>query len=191
MKAETYARKITNPWPEQKRRAYLAAIEWDLRTYEAMQTELRELQADIDELAAPPATDIRGNIYAIARPANISSQPDNIFPEYLKSHPTRSTNDPTPDRAELISEYRARVLCATEYRETVRRLNAIDRVLIRLERSQKPDDRLKLQLLKAKYFDQAKSDQQIADDLHISERTFRNWKNGLLLEIAKQLGMVV
>jgi AraC-like DNA-binding protein len=186
MKTEIIPRKIKNPWPEQKRRAYLAAIEWDLKTYEAMQTELRDLQADIDELAAPPATDIRGNIYAIPH-----SRPDTLFPEYLKSHPARPLSDPTPDRAELISEYRARMLCATEYRETVRRLNAIDRLLIRLERSQKPDDRLKLQLLKAKYFDQDKSDQQIADDLHISERTFRNWKNCLLLEIAKQLGMVV
>jgi hypothetical protein len=186
MKAENSARKITNPWPEQKRRAYLAAIEWDLRTYEAMKTELRELQEDIDELAAPPAADIRGNIYAIPR-----SRPDELFPEYLRSHPARPLSDPTPDRAELISEYRARILCATEYRETVRRLNAINRLVTRLEHSQKPDDRLKLQLLKAKYFDQDKSDQQIANSLHISERTFRNWKNGLLLEIAKQLGMVI
>lgn len=180
--------KIRNPWPKQKRRAYLQAIEWDLRTYEAVRADLRDLQNEIDEMAAPPAVDIRGSIYAIRHSPEYS---DGRPVECIRSRPTRTGNDPTAARAELISEYREQIYCATEYRETIRRIRAINQVLDRLERSQRPDDRLKLHLIKAKYFEQVKTDTAIAEELGISERTFRNWKNGILLEIAKHLGYVI
>jgi hypothetical protein len=183
--------KLCSPWPIQKRKANREAIEWDLKTYKAMKKEIDDILQEIDDMAAPTATDVRSSIYSIPHKSTFKPRQLGDQPEYIASHPTRNEGDPTASKAEEIRRYRELKLSGTEYREMVRRINAIERVMERLERSKVPDDILKAKLIRMKYFDQDDTDKGIRAKLDISERTFYRWQIFVIKRVAKELGFVI
>lgn len=72
----------------------------------------------------------------------------------------------------------------------IRRINAIERVLERLERSNVADNRNRAKLIREKYFEQEKTDERIAQELSISRATFFRWQAKTIREIAKELGFI-
>lgn len=184
--------KVLNPWPKAKRRAAKQAIEWDLRTYEAMKKEIEEQLQEIEEMSAAAATDIRENIYLRPRDRQFKPRQIGDTPTYIGGKTSRSNlSDPTADKAEQLRRYRAKVLSNTEFKEAVRRVNAIERVLERLDRSSILDHPRRGELIREKYFRQEKTDQQIMDDLKISRTTFYSWIQKTIYEIAKELGFII
>jgi RinA family phage transcriptional activator len=183
--------KILNPWPRQKRNINREVIEWDLRTYEVMKAEIAAMAKEIDEMAALSAVDIQGNIYAIPHKSDFKPRQEGDQPEYITSHAIRAESDPTASKAEAIRRYRATMLASTEYREMVRRVNAIERVMERLENSTIADHRLRAKLIRGYYFEQEKSLVELANELNICEKTARNWRDRTIDEIAKNLGFIV
>jgi hypothetical protein len=102
-------------------------------------------------MAAASAVDIQGNIYAVAHKPEFKPRQAGKLPEYIHSHPTRGESDPTASQAEAIRRrYRETMLAATEYKEMVRRVNAIERVMERLERSRVQEDNLRARLIRVK-----------------------------------------
>jgi predicted transposase YdaD len=179
--------KIENPWPRQKRKAAQWVIIWDLKTYKAMKADIEAIERDIDEEAAPSATDIRESIYTQRK----QFEPEGGFnTEVVLGKTIHPVGNPTVSKAEAIRRYRESMYAGTEYREMVRRINAIERVLERLEKSQIPDDKLKVRLIKEKFFDQEKSDSQLAKEFNIDVRTLYRWQGKIVREIGKQLGFI-
>jgi RinA family phage transcriptional activator len=85
-------------------------------------------------------------------------------------------SDPTADRAtRLVMDKRLRRL------EEVR--NAIDRVYQNLD----PDRK---RLVEMKYWEKRLTHTGIAEDLHISERTFYRWKDDVVKAVALELGLL-
>jgi hypothetical protein len=166
------------------------AIEWDLKTYQAMRKEIDDMLQEIDDIAAPSAVDVRSSIYSI--PHKVTFEPRQLGdqPQYIPSHPTRNESDPTASKAEQIRKYRESRLSGTEYRETVRRVNAIERVMERLERSSIKDLNQLAILIKRWYFNQDPIS-VIERDLNIARRTRYRWRDLVIRRIAKELGFIV
>jgi hypothetical protein len=179
--------KILNPWPPRKRRANKEAIEWELKTYKAMRQEIDEVMHEIDEMAASSARDIRESIYTKSKEMTF---PGGFNTSVIIGKPVRNANDPTADKAEQIRRYRELRLGGTEYREMVRRINAIERVMERLERSGLRDFNQLAVLIKRRYFDQ--EDMHILmGEFNISRKTFYRKRDLIITKIAKELGFVI
>jgi Trp operon repressor len=184
--------KVVNAWPRKKRLAARLVIVWDLMTYYSTKAELAASLADaleeISGIASPPATDIRENIYLQPKiPFKPRQKGDR--PEYIKGHPERPTSDPTPARAEQLRRYKEAFFTAAEYRNTMRRINAIETVMAKYQTRE--DFKAVYQVVKMKYFDQSHSDQEIAKELNISVRTLYRYQDRAIKDIAKILGFVV
>lgn len=95
--------KTRNPWPRQKRRAAQLAIIWELKTYKAMKADIEAIEREVDEEAAPSATDIRESIYLESKQINHQG---GFNTSIVIGHPSRSTGDPTISKAEAIRRYR-------------------------------------------------------------------------------------
>lgn len=179
--------KIENPYPRQKRKAAQWVVVWDLKTYKAMKADIDAIEKDIDEEAAPSATDIRDNIYTESKQMEFKGGFNTKVVIGKEIHPT---GDPTISKAEAVRRYRESMYAGTEYREMIRRINAIERVLERFEKSQIQDDKLKARLIREKFFEQEKSDSTLAQELNIDVRTLYRWQGRIVREIAKQLGFI-
>ncbi len=184
--------KVVNPWPMQKRRAYKHVIEWDLKTYPAMKAEIEAEIREIEDMASPEATILRDNIYLTPRNQKAKPRQEGDEPSYMHAKSSKvSFSDPTVEKAEQLRKYRMQILSGTEYKEMVRRINAIERVLERLEESSISDCRMRAELIKSKYFKQEETDQQIQGRLNICVKTYYNWITKTIYEIAKELGFVI
>lgn len=184
--------KILNPWPKQKRRKAREVIEWDLKTYEAVKKEIEEQLQEIEEMTAPSAVGIQENIYLCPPDPNFIPRQEGDMPEYIRGKTSKSVlSDPTVEKAEQLRRYRTLVLSNTEFKEAVRRINAIERVLERLDRSSILDNRQRAELIRRKYFRQEESDQQIMEDLKLSDSTYYRWVKRTIYEIAKELGFII
>jgi hypothetical protein len=191
MKRQTMPKsKLCNPWPNQKRKANRMAIEWDLKTYQAMRKEIDDMLQEIDDIAAPSAVDVRSSIYSI--PHKVTFEPRQLGdqPQYIPSHPTRNESDPTASKAEQIRKYRESRLSGTEYRETVRRVNAIERVMERLERSSLKNLNQLADLVKRWYFEQ-EDISILMEEFCISKTTLYRWRDTVINKIAKEIGFIV
>lgn len=179
---------IKNPWPKEKRKAARQVIEWDLWTYKAMKEDIEEMEKEIDEIAASSATDIRENIYSNSKNMDFNG---GFNTSVVIGTSTRNTSDPTLSKVEKINRYKESMFASGEYKEVIRRIKAIERVMDRLKRSSIPNDKLKARLVEMKYFDQDKPDSMIIDELHIGRRTLFRWRDSVIEEIAKNLGFVI
>ncbi|HBF39787.1 MAG TPA: hypothetical protein DDW50_21045 [Firmicutes bacterium] len=180
--------KMINPWPKEKRRAAQKVIEWDLFTYESVKKDIERAIREIEEIAAPTATDIRENIYLESKEMRFIG---GFNTGVVIGKPIHSSGDPTADKAEQVRRYRQTLLSNTEHRESVRRINAIEEVMEILDKSTVPDNNSRARLIREYYFKQSKTLEAIAIDLHICERTARNWKYKTIFEVAKRLGFVI
>lgn len=173
-------------FPRAKRRAWFRAVEQELYTYERCKAEIARRIAEIDDIAGlrsswPQATkDLDYDETGKARVVQAIA---------LASH--TGVSDPTPDRAEEVRRYKERVLGSLQFRTMVNCVEAIDAVLGRLERSQKPNDQLKLELIREKYFRRQLTEIGICQKLGIAERTYYKWRKQVIQAIASQLGWVV
>ena len=184
--------RIVNPWPSQKRKAYKTVIEWDLKTYKAMKMEIEAEIVAIEEMVAPSATDIRENIFIVPRSHRPKARQEGDLPTYIHGKTTRvNYSDPTANKAEQIRRYRSQLLSGTEFKEMVRRVNAIERVLERLDSSPTVERRLRAELVKSKYFEQEETDDQIMARLNVSKTTYYTWIQKTIYEIAKELGIII
>ncbi len=182
--------KLKSPWPEQKKRINRAAIEWDLKTYPAMKREIEEVLQTMDDIAAPSAVDVRSSVYSIPHKSSFKPRQLGDQPEYIVSHPVRHDSDPTANKAEQLRQYRETVLHGTEYRETVRRVNAIEWTMERLEKSKSIMFNQQALLVKRAYFDQ-EDVKEVVKELNISLRTFYYWRDSVINKIAKELGFII
>jgi phage transcriptional activator, RinA family len=181
--------KIKNPWPKEKRWVARKVIEWDLFTYESVKKNIERVMEEIGDMAAPSATDIRENIYTQSKQVQFNG---GFNTSMVIGRPVHGSGDPTSDKAESIRKYRQVMLGSNiEYKESVRRINAIEEVLGILDKSAIQDNKLRAQLIREYYFKQEKTLGAIADDLHICERTARRWRNKTIYEIAKRLGFII
>jgi hypothetical protein len=180
--------KVKNPWPKEKRWAARKVIEWDLFTYESVKKNIEKVMEEIEDMAAPSATDIRENIYTQSKQVQFNG---GFNTSIIIGKPIHGSGDPTADKAETIRKYRQIMLGNTEYKESVRRINAIEEVLEILDKSAIQDNNLRATLIREYYFKQNKTLGAIADELHICERTARRWRNKTIYEIAKRLGFVI
>ena len=179
--------KILNPWPEGKRKAAQIMIKWDLLTYTVTKADLDLFQKEIDEEAAPSATDIRKSVYLKSKDMSFGG---GFNTSVVIGSETRNTSDPTASKAAAIEAYRNTMYAATEYREMIRRLKAIETVLNRLDKSPIPDDNLRARMIRVKYFEQEKTDEQISLEFNISRATLFRWQSGVVYEIGKELGFI-
>jgi hypothetical protein len=186
--SQIIASKIKNPWPKEKRKAARQVIEWDLKTYKVVKADIEETEKEIDEMASPSATDIRENIYTKSKEITFGG---GFNTSVVIGTPTRDVGDPTVSKAEAISRYQKSMFASGEYKEVIRRIKAIERVMDRLKRSSIPNENLKVRLIEMKYFEQDKSDKMIADELHIGHGTYWRWRDSVLEEIAKNLGFII
>jgi hypothetical protein len=180
--------KVKNPWPKEKRLAARKVIEWDLFTYESVKKDIERVIEEIEEMAAASATDIRENIYSQSKQVQFDG---GFNTSIVIGKPPHGPGDPTADKAEVIRKYRQAVLSNTEYRESVRRINAIEEVLEILDKSAITDNNLRAKLIREYYFKQDKALSVIANELHICEKTAQRWKYKTIYEIAKRLGFVI
>jgi hypothetical protein len=180
--------KILNPWPRQKRKAAKLAIIWDLKTYTAMKADIEAIENDIDEEAAPTATDIKENIYTQSKEIRFKG---GFNTSVVIGNPTHQSGDPTISKTEAVRRYRESIYAGTEYREMIRRINAIERVLERFDKSKIQDDNIKAKLVRLKFFEQEKSDSEIANILKMDVRTLYRYQNRIIREIAKTLGFII
>jgi hypothetical protein len=186
-KNEISTSKILNPWPEQKRKAAQTVIKWDLLTYKVMKVDLESFQKEIDEEAAPSATDIRESVYSKSKEMTFNG---GFNTSMVIGTETRNASDPTASKAAAIEAYRKTMYAATEYREMIRRIKAIETVLGRLDKSPVPDDKSKAALIRVKFFEQEKTDEQISLEFNVSRSTLFRWQSGVIYEIGKELGFI-
>jgi len=148
------------------------------------QIELHE--KEIDDMAAPSATDIRESVYIKSK--NMSFK-GGFNTSVVVGNTVRNTNDPTADKAHEIMFFRNSI----GYKEMVRHVEAIDYVLnLYMERMTRSDREahLKMKLVEEKYFKNLLTDAGIYTQLNISRRTFYRWKEDVLSQIAEQLGFI-
>ncbi len=188
MKQASFKSKSKNPWPKEKRLAARKVIEWDLFTYESVKKDIERVIQEIEEIAAPTATDIRKNIYTESKEMKYVG---GFNTGVVIGKTFHSAGDPTANKAEQVRRYRQILLSNTEYRESVRRINAIEEVLGNLDKSTISDNNLRAQLIREYYFKQDKTLGAIATELHICEKTAQRWKHKTIYEIAKRLGFVI
>jgi hypothetical protein len=176
-----------------KRRANFKVVEQDLLTYDQMVEDIRQAEKEVDEIASVSAVTNDG-IYMVepSNPPKLAIRQEGDKPTYMQSHTDKtSISDPTANRAEAIQEYKQRVLGGIEFKETCRRVRAIDSVLYRLDSSQIPNEPSKAKVIRDWYFVRQLEPAGIALKYSISEATAYRWRNEVVQEIGRRLGFPV
>lgn len=174
-----------------KRRKTRELIEQELYTYQQTRAQIKQRIAEIDNIASP-----RSNWPPIGR---VSGEKGDVvaFVEGGNGRDRGQHSDPTPDRAQKVSDYKEKVLGGKVFREMVERAGAIERVLDRWRADRAsglPDRRLAacivLHIVQRKYFERA-DDEAIWKELGISRASFYRYRAAILQAIADELGWVV
>jgi hypothetical protein len=111
--------------------------------------------------------------------------------------PKGKTSDSTYNQAVKCMRLRERYKNATSiysalgFAEMMRRIEAIEYVLDRLESSSIGADKLKADLVKKRYFERRLTPDGLAIELHIHRSTVFKWCNDVIGEIATRLGFIV
>lgn len=170
----------------QRQKVYFKLIESDLRTYHAMKKQIEQYEKEINDMATPPATDIRENIFTKSKSISFGG---GFNTSVIIGNTVRNTNDPTMDKVCEVISFRNSI----GYKEMIRHVEAIDYVLkIYMERMAIGDREAhgKMKLIEEKYFKHLLTDTGIYTQLNISRRTFYRWKEDVLSQIAEQLGYI-
>jgi RinA family phage transcriptional activator len=174
-------------FPRQKRRAWFRTVEQELYTFERCKAEIARRLAEIDEIAG-----LQGSSWPkLAKDVDYRDGKARSIQAIMPAAASGGVSDPTPERAEAVRRYKEQILGSLQFRVMVAHVEAIESVLTRLERSDNPNDRLKLELIREKYFRRQLTDAGICTKLQISERSFYRWRRQVIVAIADQLGYIV
>lgn len=167
--------------PQSYLKANYRVIEQDLYNYELMK---RNIEKVIEEYKATedfePAPSVSTN-----RPVDGGGRP------------VGKVSDPTLRetlKCMLLKERFNKIYLmysAIGFTEMVRRVEAIEYVLKRLESSSIGSDRLKAKLVKKRYFEKQLTPEGLAQVMHISRATVYRWCDDVIREIAAKLGFMV
>lgn len=164
--------------------AYLKAnyrvIEQDLYNYKLMKKYINEVIEEYKETEEyTPSPSVSTNKPADGgRPEGYASDP--TFQQAIKS---------------MILQERFKnvvsIYSALGFAELVRRVEAIDYVLDRLENSVIGSERTKAELIRKRYFERKLTPEGLAQTMHISRATVYRWCDDVIREIAAKLGFMV
>jgi transcription termination factor NusB len=177
----------TNKADKAKRRKTRELIEQELYTYEQTREQIKQRIAEIDDIASP-----RSNWPPIGR---VSGEKGDVvaFVEGGNGRDRGQHSDPTPDRAQKVSDYKEKVLGGKVFREMVERVEAIEKVLnvLRMfDAAGLEGARIQLHIIQRKYFERA-SDETVWTELGISRTQFYRYRMAIIQAVARHLGWIV
>lgn len=184
-------------WPKQYLKANFKMIEQDLYTFRLMK-ETVVLILKVNELE----TTRQFHTGLINVPLNEMDNEMSQLKEYRVRNLTNQISSncqgsqaTEPDIKNLQWEderkYLRNILAGTQFSEMLRRVEAIEFVLTRLDNSEIGSEQKKSQLIRERYFENKLNPDGLALKFNISRRTVFYWCNDVIQEIANRLGFIV